>query len=79
MENYLNQKPLKKTIHFLLILVAMIYTKPSESQIRIGVFADVQYADSPASGTRYYKNSLFKLNECIEILNRVKGLSFVAG
>ena len=34
-----------------------------------GVLADVQYADAPPAGTRFYRNSLGKLERCVADLN----------
>ena len=35
----------------------------------IGLVADVQYAHAPSSGTRHYRQSLSKLEECVHKLN----------
>lgn len=43
--------------------------KPS---VRFGLLADIQYADVDAAGNRYYRNSLEKLDECVESLNSEK-------
>lgn len=44
----------------------------SQPLFRIGVIADIQYGDIDPAGTRYYRNSLGKLEECIADLNREK-------
>ena len=44
--------------------------------IRFGVIADCQYADVPAKGSRYYRESLGKLEACVAALNR-EPLAFV--
>lgn len=43
--------------------------------LRIGLIADIQYADKADQGTRFYKASLQKLDESIEAFNR-KGVDF---
>jgi 3',5'-cyclic AMP phosphodiesterase CpdA len=50
-----------------------------DNEIRFGLFADCQYCDCETGGTRYYRNSIAKLSECIDTLNKVKNLHFVAG
>jgi len=69
-------------LKFVVILTFMIMVIPESqlfAQIKFGVFADCQYADKDASGTRYYKNSLTKIDECIITFNKHKKLKFVAG
>ena len=56
----------------------LINSLPSEGQISFGLFADCQYCDCDARGSRYYRNSLNKLMECIETFNRQEDLSFIA-
>jgi predicted phosphodiesterase len=51
----------------------------SLSQIKIGVFADCQYCDCETSGSRFYRNSPEKLDECIRHFNQNKKISFVVG
>ncbi len=46
------------------------------AELSFGVIADPQYADVEASGTRFYRQSLGKLEACIDELNRQE-LSFV--
>lgn len=36
---------------------------------RLGIWADVQYADSPSKGMRDFRKSMAKLLECVEALN----------
>lgn len=52
---------------------------PSFSQVKIGVFADCQYCDCETAGTRFYRNSLEKLEECINQFNQNKKIDFVVG
>lgn len=40
--------------------------------LRIGLVADIQYADVKTQGTRYYRNSLGKLKVCVEDFNKQK-------
>lgn len=51
----------------------------SFSQVTIGVFADCQYCDCETSGSRFYRNSPEKLDECIRHFNQNKNISFVVG
>lgn len=69
----------KFTIHFGLFLIFMIFSFATFSQIKIGVFADCQYCDCETAGTRFYRNSLDKLDKCINQFNSDKKLSFVVG
>lgn len=48
-----------------------------EPDVTFGVIADPQYADINPKGTRYYRNSLAKLNAAVADLN-AKPLAFVA-
>ena len=41
----------------------------TEPLIRFGLIADIQYANCDPAGTRFYKNSLQKLDDCIDCLN----------
>jgi len=60
-----------------LIVVGFVYgrneTKPSFS---FGVIADIQYCNCDPLGTRFYSNSLKKLEECVKDFNS-RDLSFV--
>lgn len=64
----------------LLSLVTIIILQTSYSQtepiLRVGLVADPQYADNPVSGKRYYRESLWKLNEAIVTFN-AKHVDFV--
>jgi alkaline phosphatase len=44
--------------------------------VRFGIVSDSHYADVENSGSRYYRQSLDKMNECIELMNS-KNLDFV--
>lgn len=64
---------------FGLILIFMNNHFPSFSQIKIGVFADCQYCNCETAGSRFYRNSLDKLDECISLFNNDKEIEFVVG
>ena len=38
--------------------------------IKFGIIADIQYCDCDTRGSRYYRNALQKLNECVNALNK---------
>ena len=38
--------------------------------VRFGIVTDCHYADADTVGTRYYRDSLDKLVECVEVMNR---------
>jgi predicted phosphodiesterase len=38
--------------------------------VRFGIVTDCHYADADTVGTRYYRDSLDKLDECVEVMNR---------
>jgi len=37
--------------------------------VRFGIVTDCHYADADTAGTRYYRHSLVKLGECVELMN----------
>ncbi len=47
-----------------------------KSRLRFGMLSDIHYADREPSGIRFYRQSISKMNDCIERLNREK-LDFV--
>jgi predicted MPP superfamily phosphohydrolase len=59
--------------HLLTPLLAILIIQVSYSQeepiLKIGLVADPQYADKPLSGKRYYRESLWKLEEAITTFN----------
>lgn len=57
----------------LLVLNSCTNTEPI---LKIGLVADPQYADKPTAGTRYYRESLWKLEEAIDSFNYY-GVDFV--
>ena len=44
----------------------------NEPIIRFGLVTDSHYADREPGGTRYYRESLAKMQECVEVFNREK-------
>lgn len=69
----------KFTTRFGLVLIFMVFGFATFCQIKIGVFADCQYCDCEPAGTRFYRNSLQKLDNCINQFNSDKELDFVVG
>ena len=62
---------MKKALLFLIcILLIQSSCAQSESILKIGLVADPQYADKPTAGKRYYRESLWKLQEAIETFNK---------
>ncbi len=45
---------------------------PGTKPVRFGIVTDLHYADRDPLGTRYYKQSLSKLAECVELMNEQK-------
>ena len=60
-----------------LILILMIMQFTSLAQVKIGVFADCQYCDCETAGTRFYRNALDKLEECVNQFNQTEKIDFV--
>jgi len=60
-----------KQLVYSLFTIIIIQTScaPSEPVLSIGLVADPQYADNPAAGKRYYRESLWKLREAIDTFN----------
>lgn len=69
----------KLAVPLILLLIFMNFSFTLFSQIKIGVFADCQYCDCEPAGTRFYRNSLQKLDDCINQFNSNKELDFVVG
>ena len=40
--------------------------------VRFGIVTDCHYADADTAGTRFYRHSLDKLSECVEVMNRLQ-------
>lgn len=65
-----------KILSYIVIALIMFFLSANMSAqddkplIRVGLVADIQYADRNAAGTRFYRNSLKKLADCVDSLNR---------
>lgn len=57
---------------FLLLCFGYSALCQSSPLIRIGLIADIQYGNIDPSGTRFYRNSLQKLEACVADLNSEK-------
>jgi len=44
-------------------------SKARQHTARFGIVTDCHYADADANGTRFYRESLDKLSECVELMN----------
>ncbi|MHA7110961.1 metallophosphoesterase [Sunxiuqinia elliptica] len=60
-----------KDFSFYLISVLILLSSCSkkETVLKIGLIADPQYANKPTAGKRYYRESLWKLEEAIDTFN----------
>lgn len=63
-----------KNIRFVLLLICLLgYAVDVSSQtLSFGMFTDVHYAAIPDNGTRKYSQSLDKVNQCIDTMNKEK-------
>lgn len=43
-----------------------------EPRLRLGIVTDAHYANAPPKGERHYRESLAKMRECVEAMNRTK-------
>lgn len=60
-------------IQLLILLFAATFAANGQQKpLRIGLIADIQYADKPDKGTRFYRVSLGKLGESITALNEAQ-------
>jgi len=48
------------------------FGKSGPRPTRFGIVTDCHYADADAAGTRFYRESLNKLDECVELMNAEK-------
>lgn len=61
---------------FLSLLFGLFYSMgQSQSQVRIGLIADPQYADKDTRGSRFYRSSLVKLDSAVAAINK-EGVDF---
>jgi len=67
-----------KNFFFSLITILTVLSSCSKTEpiLKIGLVADPQYANKPAAGKRYYRESLWKLEEAIDTFN-YKNVDFV--
>ena len=56
----------------LLLTVNQLHAQLAQPVIRFGLIADPQYADADSRGTRFYRNSLKKLEDCVAAFNQEK-------
>ncbi|MEH0153472.1 metallophosphoesterase [Limibacter armeniacum] len=49
-----------------------LFSQSKQPSIRFGVLTDSHYANRPESGTRFYRQSIEKLEACVEVLNKEK-------
>lgn len=63
------------SMFFILLIMQFL----SVAQVKIGAFADCQYCNCEPSGSRFYRNSLNKMEECINQFNQNKQIDFVVG
>ena len=69
---------LNKIASLLLFISAVCLTQAQETgkqPLRIGLIADIQYADKDSHGTRFYRESLPKLSQGVQVLNE-QGVDF---
>ena len=50
--------------------VSALLAQDVTSIIKFGLFADAQYADCPSENTRFYRQSLSKLDTCVDYFNQ---------
>lgn len=58
------------TVLFLLMGGMSVFAQEGRSYMRIGLIADIQYADKGDGKTRFYRNSIDKLTEAVDMLNK---------
>ena len=60
-------------------IVTIMYSESSIAQVEFGAFADCQYCNCETAGNRFYRESLYKLESCIQQFNQNKKIKFVVG
>lgn len=60
---------MNRLFNILLILMLSLFLYSQGPILKIGLVADPQYSDKPISGTRYYRESLWKLEEAVDTFN----------
>ncbi len=61
------------------VMAFIVFDSTLFAQVKIGVFADCQYCDCEPAGSRFYRNSLTKLDNCISEFNATCDIDFVVG
>ena len=62
------KKEMKKLISILLLLgFSLVLYSQTEPILKIGLIADPQYQDTPSVGDRFYRESLWKLEEATDV------------
>jgi predicted phosphodiesterase len=56
----------------LILLITLLYWHVSSQQVTFGIVTDIHYAEIPDNGARTYSQSLYKLAECVDTMNRYK-------
>jgi alkaline phosphatase len=49
-----------------------LFNPPVSHRARFGMVTDIHYADTETRGSRHYRESTGKLNECVELMNQEK-------
>jgi len=65
------RKFLRRTLGYSSLLVLPAFTNSCQTKplLRFGIVTDIHYADREHAGTRYYRQSEAKLQECVELMN----------
>ncbi len=58
------------TISLALVWLCVGCTASKPSIARFGIVSDCHYADKNSANSRYYRESLAKLAECVEVMNK---------
>ncbi len=53
-------------------LYAFSRDKSPEIRVKFGIMTDSHYADTAPRGNRFFRDSLFKMEECVQLMNRMK-------
>lgn len=51
---------------------AFSWKKRPEGRVKFGIVTDSHYADTDPRGSRYFRESLSKMKECVELMNQMK-------
>ena len=68
----INKKIILPAWYFIVFCAGAATAQSIGPVIRCGLISDIQYCDCETSGSRYYRNSLHKLEACVEDLNKAK-------